>query len=88
MCANCGMVCTVYLLNMFHRRLILLDFLNNQIKCLTSVIVLSFTLYLFPFLLFLPSISTTHLFQFPQKIKIKHIYFNLFIYLFIVLDPN
>ncbi|RHN61024.1 hypothetical protein MtrunA17_Chr4g0032131 [Medicago truncatula] len=46
MCANCGMVCTVYLLNMFHRRL---TFLNHQIKHITNVIVLPFTLYLFPF---------------------------------------
>jgi len=45
------------LLIMFHQILVLLNFLNHQIKHLTSIIVLPFTLYLFPFSFFLSSSS-------------------------------
>jgi len=68
MCADCCMIYIVYLLSIFHRRLILLDFWNHQIKHLISVIVFFHTIFIF-FLLF-----NFFFFLFQQ-----HIYFNLFI---------
>jgi len=61
MCVDCYMVYTVYLPNMFHRGSVLLDLLNHQIKHLTSVILLLFTLYYFicPFVFLLLDLSNT-----------------------------